>query len=167
MNKLLLAGLAFTALTIAGPAAAQQCGNDSSGFDRWVQDFKRVAPSNGISPAVIDRAFANVNYNRATISADRGQKSFKLSFEEFLKKRGAAITTGNQQRVRLLPVFGKNTVALALICIASAHEIAVARKQFGWEIGHEGYEYYAFETRSTARYAQSGASLALHHSVFG
>ncbi|MNI18798.1 hypothetical protein D3C73_722160 [compost metagenome] len=76
-------------------------------------------------------------------------------------RRSAGIATGNQKRVRLLSVFGKNTVTLALVRIASAHEVAVARKQFGWEIGHEGYEYYAFEPRSTARYAQSGASLAL------
>jgi len=100
MNKLLLAGLAFTAITIAGPAAAQQCGNDSSGFSRWVQDFKQVAPSNGISPAVVERAFANVNYNRATISADRGQKSFKLSFEEFLKKRGATTIISQGKKMK-------------------------------------------------------------------
>ncbi|WP_313199642.1 lytic transglycosylase domain-containing protein [Rhizobium sp.] len=100
MKKLLLAGLAFTTLAIAGPAAAQQCGNDSSGFDRWVQDFKSVAPSNGISPAVLDRAFANVSYNRPTISADRGQKSFKLSFDEFLKKRGATTIISQGKKMK-------------------------------------------------------------------
>ncbi|TNM60569.1 lytic murein transglycosylase [Aliirhizobium smilacinae] len=100
MKKILLAGLVLTGLAAATPAAAQQCGNDSSGFDRWVQDFKRVAPANGISPAVVDRAFANVSYNRPTITADRGQKSFKLSFEEFLKKRGATTIISQGKKMK-------------------------------------------------------------------
>jgi lytic murein transglycosylase len=90
MKKALLAGCVFTALLGATPAAALQCGNDSSGFSQWVQEFKQVAPGNGISPAVVDRAFANVSYNRDTIRADRGQKSFKLSFDQFMEKRGGA-----------------------------------------------------------------------------
>ncbi len=91
MMKNLLAGLIATCALAATPAlAAPQCGNDSSGFNQWVQDFKRVAPSNGISAATLDQAFSTVNYNRNTIRADRGQKSFKLSFDEFMKKRGGA-----------------------------------------------------------------------------
>ncbi|TWF46592.1 lytic murein transglycosylase [Neorhizobium alkalisoli] len=91
MKKSVLAGLiAIGCMAATSPALAAQCGNDSSGFARWVEDFKQTAPSNGISASVIDRAFANVVYNRPTISADRGQKSFKLSFDEFMKKRGGA-----------------------------------------------------------------------------
>jgi lytic murein transglycosylase len=100
MRNALLAGLMLTALMGATPAAAQQCGNDSSGFNRWVQDFKRIAPSNGISPAVVERAFANVSYNRETIRADRGQRSFKLSFDEFLKKRGAATIIARGKKMK-------------------------------------------------------------------
>jgi lytic murein transglycosylase len=109
MNKILLAGLVFAGLAAATPAAALQCGNDSSGFNRWVQDFKQVAPSKGISPAVLDRAFANVAYNRPTISADRGQKSFKLSFDEFLKKRGAAaiISQGKRKKAENAALFDR------------------------------------------------------------
>jgi lytic murein transglycosylase len=91
MKKILLAGLIATGFMTASPAfAALQCGNDSSGFARWVEEFKRVAPSSGVSPSVVEKAFSAVSYNRATISADRGQKSFKLSFEDFMKKRGGA-----------------------------------------------------------------------------
>ncbi len=32
--------------------------------------------------------FSSINYSRSTISADRGQKSFKLSFDQFMQKRG-------------------------------------------------------------------------------
>lgn len=90
MRKTLLAGLMLTAVLGASPAAALQCGNDASGFDRWVQDFKQVAPSNGVSASVVERAFASVKYNRDTIRADRGQRSFKLSFDQFMQKRGGA-----------------------------------------------------------------------------
>jgi len=101
MKKILLAGLIATGSMTAAPAfAAPQCGNDSSGFARWVEDFKQVAPSNGISPSVVERAFANVSYNRETIRADRGQRSFKLSFDEFMKKRGgqAIISRGKKMK---------------------------------------------------------------------
>jgi lytic murein transglycosylase len=100
MRNALLAGLMLTALMGATPAAAQQCGNDASSFNRWVQDFKQIAPSNGISPAVVERAFANVSYNRETIRADRGQRSFKLSFDEFLKKRGAATIIARGKKMK-------------------------------------------------------------------
>ena len=52
------------------------------------QDFKSEAAGRGISPAAINKAFANVTYNKATIRADRGQKSFKLSLSQFMQKRG-------------------------------------------------------------------------------
>jgi lytic murein transglycosylase len=100
MNKIFMAGLALTGVLAASPAAALQCGNDSSGFNRWVQEFKQVAPSNGVSASVVERAFANVSYNRETIRADRGQRSFKLSFEEFLKKRGASTIIARGKKMK-------------------------------------------------------------------
>ncbi|MBO9100372.1 MULTISPECIES: lytic murein transglycosylase [Rhizobium] len=77
-------------LMITAPVAAEaaQCGNTAAGFPAWVGEFKQEAAAKGISPQVLDRAFADVHYNQPTIRADRGQKSFKLSFEEFMKKRG-------------------------------------------------------------------------------
>ncbi len=85
----LLAGAATAVMLFnVGVAEAASCGNDGSGFARWLEDFKREAPSKGISPAVVDRALSGAIYNRPTIRADRGQKSFKLSFDEFMKKRG-------------------------------------------------------------------------------
>nr|WP_245366950.1 lytic murein transglycosylase [Neorhizobium galegae] len=71
-------------------AQAASCGNDASGFEAWVQDFKQQAPAQGIPASVVQQAFSGVSYNRPTIRADRGQKSFKLSFDEFLQKRGAS-----------------------------------------------------------------------------
>ncbi|MCJ8519850.1 lytic murein transglycosylase [Rhizobium tarimense] len=73
---------------MTAPVAAAQCGNDSSGFTNWVEAFKPQAVASGIHPQVVEQAFANVSYNRDTIRADRGQKSFKLSFDQFMEKRG-------------------------------------------------------------------------------
>jgi lytic murein transglycosylase len=88
-------------------AHAAACGNDGSGFTAWVDDFKRQAPANGISASVLQSAFANVQYNRPTIRADRGQKSFKLSFSEFMKKRGgqAIISRGKSMKASNAQLF--------------------------------------------------------------
>lgn len=92
MTRFLLAAAAAASILHAVPAAAQgaQCGNTGAGFDAWVDAFKQEAAASGVSRSVLDRAFANVSYNRPTISADRGQKSFKLSFDAFMQKRGGA-----------------------------------------------------------------------------
>lgn len=86
MAKFALTVTAFAAL--AAPAAAATCGNTAAGFESWVSAFKQGAAGQGIPASVLDRAFTNVKYSQATIRADRGQHSFKLSFEQFMQKRG-------------------------------------------------------------------------------
>jgi len=81
---------ATAVFALPGTASAAACGNNSAGFDNWVQDFTRQAASSGISQNVINRAMSSVSYSNATIRADRGQKSFKLSFDQFMQKRGGA-----------------------------------------------------------------------------
>ncbi|NTF89171.1 lytic murein transglycosylase [Agrobacterium rhizogenes] len=85
-----MAALVAVGLLLGTPFAANaaSCSNTSAGFDNWVREFKQEAQGQGISQSTLDRAFANVHYNQPTIRADRGQKSFKLSFDEFMKKRG-------------------------------------------------------------------------------
>jgi len=73
-------------------ANAAQCGNGPAGFPAWVPQFKQEAVGRGVSRSVLDRAFADVHYNQPTIRADRGQKSFKLSFDEFIR---TLFTIGN------------------------------------------------------------------------
>lgn len=108
-TKCTLAGLAALAATVLMPVAASaaQCGNNAAGFDAWVQDFKAEAAGNGISGSALDRAFANVNYNKATIRADRGQKSFKLSLDQFMQKRGgqAIISRGKKMKAQNAGLF--------------------------------------------------------------
>lgn len=85
-----LSAALMTAAAFANPAHAAKCGNTSAGFEAWVQDFKAEAAKSGIKPSVLDNVFSNVRYNVPTIRADRGQHSFKLSLDSFMKKRGAA-----------------------------------------------------------------------------
>jgi hypothetical protein len=70
----------------AGEAGAAQCGNTSAGFEAWKSQFANEARGK-VSPSAIAALMATT-YSTATISADRGQRSFKLSLDQFLAKRG-------------------------------------------------------------------------------
>src|ERR1700755_1687224 len=70
-------------------ADAAQCGSSAAGFGAWKQEFSGEARAKGISAATIQALMAT-NYASATIAADRGQRSFNLSLDAFLAKRGAA-----------------------------------------------------------------------------
>ncbi len=86
--KLAFAAIAFVAWQT--PALSAECGNDASGFPAWVANFKVEAAARGISQRTLKEALDGVSYATKTISLDRNQKSFKLSFEQFMQKRGAS-----------------------------------------------------------------------------
>src|SRR5437879_4123317 len=69
-------------------ADAAQCGSSSGGFAAWKQQFAGEARAKGISASTVQALMAT-NYAQATINADRGQRSFNLSLDQFLAKRGA------------------------------------------------------------------------------
>jgi membrane-bound lytic murein transglycosylase B len=71
------------------PSHAAQCGNGPAGFEAWKQEFAGEARAKGIGASAIS-ALMGTNYASATIAADRGQRSFGLSLDAFLAKRGAA-----------------------------------------------------------------------------
>src|SRR5688572_24235323 len=74
-------------LWMAGEAGAAQCGNTSAGFEAWKSQFANEARAKGAGAASIAALMAT-NYSTATIAADRGQRSFRLSLDQFLAKRG-------------------------------------------------------------------------------
>jgi lytic murein transglycosylase len=74
-------------LGVATPAIAQQCTNTAAGFPAWIEAFKGRARAAGISQAAIERGLAGVTYNPTVINLDRNQKSFRLSFEDFYRRR--------------------------------------------------------------------------------
>jgi lytic murein transglycosylase len=72
---------------VGGAADAAPCGNNGAGFESWKKVFAGEAQGNGVGPRAI-AALMGTNYSVGTIRADRGQKSFKLSLDQFMAKRG-------------------------------------------------------------------------------
>jgi lytic murein transglycosylase len=84
-------GLLATAvvfLAAADAAEAAKCGSTGANFESWKASFSAEARQNGVKPRAI-AALMDTSYSTATIRADRGQHSFKLSLAAFLAKRGA------------------------------------------------------------------------------
>jgi membrane-bound lytic murein transglycosylase B len=80
---------AMVVLVYLGTTAdAAQCGSGPGGFEAWKQQFAEEARAKGVGAAAI-AGLMQTNYASATIAADRGQRSFSLSLEQFLAKRGA------------------------------------------------------------------------------
>ena len=89
-NLISAASVTLVLLVCASPPAhAAQCGSSAAGYSAWKQEFAREAQAKGIGASTISALMAT-NYAQATINADRGQRSFNLSLEAFLAKRGAA-----------------------------------------------------------------------------
>src|ERR1700692_1437345 len=84
---------AFMALAVlaclGADANAAQCGSSAAGFDAWKREFAEQARAKGIGASAISALMAT-NYASATIAADRGQRSFGLSLDQFMAKRGAS-----------------------------------------------------------------------------
>jgi len=81
--------MALVLLTgLGGRADAAQCGSSPGGFETWKQEFAAEARGKGIG-ANAAAALMQTNYASATIAADRSQRSFNLSLDQFLAKRGA------------------------------------------------------------------------------
>ena len=55
-----------------------------AGFQRWISQFRSRARSSGISNAVLDRAFQNVQYNQSIIAKDRNQAEFTKQIWDYL-----------------------------------------------------------------------------------
>jgi membrane-bound lytic murein transglycosylase B len=102
---------------MASEAVAAQCGNTSAGFETWKSQFANEARGKGVSASTIAALMATT-YSTATIAADRGQRSFRLSLDQFLAKRGgpAIVARGRTLKQRygvppgpLLAIWGMET----------------------------------------------------------
>ncbi|MEL7097341.1 MAG: lytic murein transglycosylase [Pseudomonadota bacterium] len=60
---------------------AQQSEQD---FDAWVRGFKARAAGQGISDAVLDKAFASVRYDAKVVQRDRNQSEFTKTIWDYL-----------------------------------------------------------------------------------
>ncbi|MEO1206464.1 MAG: lytic murein transglycosylase [Pseudomonadota bacterium] len=87
--------------TLSQPASAAACGKTGSGFQSWLSAYKAKAKSAGISQRTLQRALTNVSYDPRVIRRDRSQKSFKLSFNQFYKRRvGSSLMKRGRTRMR-------------------------------------------------------------------
>lgn len=96
----LLAALAACAVAVLPVAAsAASCGNGPQGFNAWIAAYKGRAKAAGISEKAINAGLAGVSYDAGVVRLDRNQKSFKLSFEQFYKRRvsSSLIARGKQR----------------------------------------------------------------------
>jgi membrane-bound lytic murein transglycosylase B len=83
----------------ADEALAAQCGNTAAGFESWKHEFAREAKAKGVGASGV-AALMGTSYATATIAADRGMKSFRLSLNQFLAKRGAAAIVARGRALR-------------------------------------------------------------------
>lgn len=95
----LLAVALFAYAGQSGIATAAQCGNGPAGFESWKSQFMQEAQARGVSSRAVD-ALSRTSYARKTIAADRGQKSFKLSLDGFMRKRGADTIIARGKRMK-------------------------------------------------------------------
>src|ERR1700682_5237733 len=71
---------------MSAEAGAAQCGSTATGFEGWKKQFADEARAKAISASTVAALMAT-SYSSATIAADRGQRSFGLSLDQFLAKR--------------------------------------------------------------------------------
>jgi len=88
--------LMFLALPITAQAAI--CSDTGGQYEAWKAEMAGEAKAEGVGERGIAALMAT-SYSKATIGADRNQKSFKYSLEKFLQVRGAdAIVSQGRSR---------------------------------------------------------------------
>ncbi len=88
MNRLTIFSVFFTLTIISTQNAySAKCGNTGSGFKKWLSATKKQAVAKGLSKRTVSASLNGLTYNRRVIYLDRNQKSFKLSFRAFYRKR--------------------------------------------------------------------------------
>lgn len=80
--------LAFGFVLMASAAQAAFCSDTGGRYEAWKPEFAAEAQAAGVGQRGI-AALMGSSYSKATIGADRNQKSFKYTLEKFLQVRGA------------------------------------------------------------------------------
>ena len=90
---------------LASAAGAAPCSDTGGQYEAWKALMAAEAEASGVGPRGID-ALMSTSYSKATIGADRNQKSFKYSLEKFMQVRGAdAIVSQGRKRKAQNPDF--------------------------------------------------------------
>lgn len=99
VRKLILVATAAVTLS-AAPALAAQCGNTSKGFNAWKASFTEEMRAQGFTNRSL-KALDSVSYSNQVIKLDRGQKSFKQSFERFYKRRSEGVVRIAKKKMKV------------------------------------------------------------------
>ncbi|MDE1930753.1 MAG: lytic murein transglycosylase [Alphaproteobacteria bacterium] len=93
MRAMVIRLVAIVAAMLVGIGAAHAQGPAQSasapgqpGFQAFIQDVRRDAQNQGITPATLDRAFADVAYLPHVIELDRQQPETTLTFDEYIDR---------------------------------------------------------------------------------
>lgn len=89
----------------ATASLAAGCSDTGAKYESWKPEMAAEAAAAGVGPRGI-AALMGTNYSKATIAADRNQKSFKYSLDKFLQVRGAdTIVAQGRKRKAKDPAF--------------------------------------------------------------
>jgi membrane-bound lytic murein transglycosylase B len=95
-------GAAATALSLSAiSASAAPCSNSGADYEAWKSIMAEEVAQAGVGQRGRDALLAT-RYSKATISADRNQKSFKYSLQKFMQLRGAdaIVSQGRARKAR-------------------------------------------------------------------
>ncbi|HEY5167670.1 MAG TPA: lytic murein transglycosylase [Pseudolabrys sp.] len=91
---------AIFGVVLAGPALGTICHNTGS-YERWLEEFKKDAAAQSISPRVIADAAPSMTFDPAVVRRDHGQGVFQQTFLQFSDRMvgGGRIPNG-QTKIR-------------------------------------------------------------------
>ena len=80
------------------PANAAFCSDNPGRFNEWKATIKKEYKGS-YKPSTLAK-LDGVKYSNTVIKLDRNQKSFKMSFEQFYKRRATGVASGAKKRIR-------------------------------------------------------------------
>jgi len=98
LGTILAAAIITAAMTTSATAAP--CGNTAAGFKPWLSDFKKQMRARGFSARTVSSSLNGLTYDAKVIRLDRGQKSFKQSFERFYKRRSKGMVRIGRKKIK-------------------------------------------------------------------
>jgi membrane-bound lytic murein transglycosylase B len=103
--RVVFATFLMIASSLAHMAQAASCSDTGAAYEAWKSEMAAEAAAQGVGDRGI-AALMGTSYSKATISADRNQKSFRYSLEKFLNVRGAdTIVAQGRKRLAKNPGF--------------------------------------------------------------
>jgi lytic murein transglycosylase len=99
-------GLILGVLSLSPATAAESCRQTVS-FEHWLEQFKKDARAQGISPRVIAEASPDLRYDPVIVKRDGAQGVFQQSFLQFSDRMvgGARIPNGQKKMQQYAAVF--------------------------------------------------------------